>query len=144
MLLYANEDDLYPWVGLNALPDNTLRLLRFASSMVRHATRGAIYDTLDDLPTDTATRQALTDATCAQVAMWISADIDPGAAGVGSSAPGVASRSTTVPGATVSESFSDLSTSVTVQQARAEATGKLCAEAVMILGNAGLLNGQPW
>lgn len=143
MLLYADEGDLADWTDVQEPPANALRLLRFASAMVRHATRGAIYETLDDLATDADIRQAFTDATCAQVAMWIAADIDPAAAGVGSSAPGVASRSTTVPGATVSESFSDLSTSVTVQQARAEATGKLCAESVMILGNAGLLNGQP-
>ena len=83
MLVYADEADLSTHV--TELPDNADVLLRFASVLVRRATRFDVYDvTPAGMPDDPWVIDAFRDATCAQAAMWAQNGIDPssGAAGV--------------------------------------------------------------
>ena len=83
MLVYADEADLSTHVA--ELPDNADTLLRFASVLVRRATRFDVYDvTPAGMPDDPWVIDAFRDATCVQAAMWAQNGIDPssGAAGV--------------------------------------------------------------
>lgn len=139
VLVYATTEDLANWTGEEA-PANATPLLRSASILVRGATRAALYDTdAAGKPSDTEVLQAFSDATCSQAAAWGAAGIDPTEQGVGLAAPAVVSKS--MGGRSVQ--YADLSGSVTIQQARAQAATQLCAEALAILAGAGLLSGQP-
>lgn len=143
MLLYATLNDLLEWDPQLA-PANATSLIRQASVLVARATRAAVYPVgTDGKPTSTTLGTALTEAVCAQVEMWAAAGIDPTGAGVALSAPAVVSTSRTLDGRSESKSYADLSTSVTVQQARAVAATQLCMEAWSILSAAGLTSGQP-
>lgn len=138
MLIYATADDLTEWTT-NA-PDDVDPMLRMASGMVRHQTRAArYYVDPSGKPSDPDILRAMRDATCAQVAFWVAADIDPTSAGVGKTEKVVASKSR----GDRSVTYLDLSASVTVAQARAEASVVLCGEAWLILADAGLTSGQP-
>ena len=139
MLVYATPTDLAMWAG-DPAPINASQLLRSASILVRDATRAALYD-VDQAgkPSDSDVLTAFKDATCAQAAMWAAAGIDPTEGGVAIGEPTVASKS--MGGRSIS--YTDLSSSVTVQQDRAKAARELCAEAVAILEAAGLTSGMP-
>ena len=83
MLVYADEADLSTHVV--ELPDNADTLLRFASVLVRKATRFDVYDiTPAGMPDDPWVIEAFRDATCVQAAMWAQNGVDPtaGSAGV--------------------------------------------------------------
>lgn len=136
MLIYATADDLTAWT--TAAPDNVDPLLRMASGMVRHQTRAARYY-VDPAgkPSDLDILHAMRDATCAQVAFWVSAEIDPTSAGVGKTEKVVASKSRG------DRSVSYVSTSALIEQARTAGSVVLCGEAWMILADAGLTSGQP-
>ena len=135
MLVYATAEDLTTWTG-TAAPDNAAQLLRSASGMVRHATRAALYDTTPaGLPSDPDVADAMRDATCAQAAAWAALDVDPtsGPAGVAGQV----------------QSSSILSGSVTYAQREGADADKvatltgLVPDAVMVLEQAGLLDGAP-
>lgn len=82
MLVYADEADLSTHV--DELPDNANTLLRFASVLVRRATRFDVYDTTPaGMPDDPWIIDAFRDATCVQAAMWASNSIDPSKGGAG-------------------------------------------------------------
>ncbi|WP_068165760.1 hypothetical protein [Rhodococcus phenolicus] len=77
MLVYADSDDLADWTKKPA-PDNADILLREASILVADACLADLYDTdSTGLPADSALRDAMRDATCAQAEHWASADVDP-------------------------------------------------------------------
>ncbi|MFF9284865.1 head-tail connector protein [Streptomyces griseosporeus] len=65
--VYATPADLAAWTGQPAPPDAE-RLLGRASEDIDRALLTAVYDTgADGMPTETDVRDALRDATCAQV-----------------------------------------------------------------------------
>lgn len=133
ILAYATAADLAAWTGATA-PSNATTLLRTASLIVRRVTRTAVYATdTTGLPTDTDTIDAFRDATCAQAAAMDANGVDPLAGQAGASQE-VASTSI----GSASVSFVAGSGS-----AAAALLSDLCAEAAMILGEAGLLNNQP-
>ena len=82
MLVYADEADLSTHVA--ELPDNADTLLRFASVLVRRATRFDVYDTTPaGMPDDPWVIEAFRDATCVQAAMWAANGVDPAAGSAG-------------------------------------------------------------
>lgn len=134
MLIYATAAELITWLGGPA-PANATTLLRSASLLVRGATVASIYGTdTAGLPTDATVRQAFKDATCAQAAMWSAAGIDPAGGGVASSAP---VRSKKLGSGSVDYDTS-VNASVTAFTAKQAATTSLCAEAWLLLKQAGL------
>lgn len=85
VLVYAEASDLAeaPW-SLDPAPDNADRLIARASQLVRAATRSAVYDVdAAGKPSDEDVLAGFRDAVCAQVAVWVAADIDPSQAGSG-------------------------------------------------------------
>lgn len=138
MLAYATLDALTAQ-GV-PIPDDAQAMLEAASGLVADATGGAVYATdADGLPIDSSTLSAMRDATVVQVRYWAAAGINPLSAGMDLPAASVSSRSQ----GGRSVSYSDLSTSVTVQQARQQAAVTLCGQAWGILARAGLTQGQP-
>jgi hypothetical protein len=81
--MLAQPTDLANWTQ-QALPANAVALLRSATSLVLEATGSAYYavDPNTGLATDTATYNALRDATCIQAAAWAAMGIDPTLGGV--------------------------------------------------------------
>ena len=79
MRIYCTVDDVEAWTGEPA-PENVAALIRSASSIIEHTTRNDLYDvTPAGLPSDDDVADAFRDATCAQVAALIAADLDPDA-----------------------------------------------------------------
>ncbi|MGS2641683.1 hypothetical protein [Streptosporangium sp. G12] len=76
-MAHATTDDLEPYVAV--VPANAQLLLARASRLVTQATMTAQY-AVDDggLPTDSAVTTALRDATCEQVAAWITDGTEDG------------------------------------------------------------------
>jgi len=135
MLVYATTDDLTGWV--NPAPANTGALLRAASALVRRATLTAIYDTDDDgAPSQDFAWAAFRDATCAQVAAWVAADVDPAAGGVQLQAAPTRAKAL---GTARVEYDTAAAASVTAMSARSAAATRLCQEALLILAAAGLV-----
>lgn len=84
-LAYADTDDLAQYTG-EVAPAGAARLLREAAALVRFATRNDLYDVQPSgLPSDDDLREAMRDATCAQVEYWIAAGVDPVAGNPGGS-----------------------------------------------------------
>lgn len=136
VILYAAADDLQAWTSTTP-PDNADSLLRSASIIVRHATRAAVYDTTTGgLPVDQVLADAMRDATCAQVAAWVTAGINPTAGPAGVTGA-VTARNL----GSASLSYGDAST---VTQARADITDSLVPEAARILQAEGLLSNDMW
>ena len=143
MLIYASSDDLTsgetPW--LTATPTNAGSLLRSASLIVSRETKAAFYDTdSDGYPTDTVTREAFRQATCAQVAGWVSLGIDPMNLGLDGKAP---VRSKQLDGAAIGYDTS-ASVSAAALATRQAAADDLNSQAVEILREAGLLGTRVW
>lgn len=137
--VYATAEDLAaePWL-LTAPPSHVNRLLATASRVVRRATMTAVYRTdVDDYPTDSTLREAMRQATCAQVAAWAAAAVDPLTGSVQTSRA-VASKSLG------SGSISYETATAAVQlAARAEASTALTPDAYLILSEAGLVSSRP-
>ena len=82
MLVYAEPHHLAD--HLAEVPDNAEALIRYASVLVRRATRFDVYDTTPaGMPDDPWVIEAFRDATCVQAAMWAQNGIDPGKGGAG-------------------------------------------------------------
>lgn len=134
MRIYATSEDLTAWSSSPA-PANAAGLLRSASLLVEDATITGIYATdTAGLPTDPAVAEAFRDATTAQAAMWSAAGIDPAGGGVASSAP---VRSKKLGSGSV-EYDTSVNSSVTAYAMKQAAATSLCAEAYLILRQAGL------
>jgi hypothetical protein len=124
-----------PWYVTGLSPQDSARMLAFASRLVTRATMSATYNVdSDGMPTDTILRNALRDATCSQAATWAALNINPakGAADAGnviaSKSRGAASIQYAVYASTVLE--------------RARAATQLSLDARIILAEAGLI-GSP-
>ncbi|AWB84780.1 hypothetical protein [Corynebacterium liangguodongii] len=133
MLLFASEDDFEKYADMEA-PTNIDRLLGLASSWVRDAVRRAHFDTTPaGLPSDLEVEEALRDATCEQVLVWVQNGVEPG--------------KTPERGPVSSSSIGDASLSyetASVAEARALAAIELAPTALAILDAADLTGGQPW
>ena len=132
---FATPVDLAAWLGADA-PDNAFGLLRSASFIVAHAARFARYDVdSSGKPSDPDLVDALRDATCAQVAGWIAAGIDPSTGGL--------TATQTVRRRTLDTASIEYDTGGTATaqafEARRKATVELNDEARLILGSVGLL-----
>ncbi|AXK88612.1 hypothetical protein SAMN05421776_12320 [Nocardia farcinica] len=136
MLVYAAPEDLADgW--LTDLPDNTTatQLIRYASQLVREATRLDLYDTYPSgLPVDLDIAEAMREATCAQAAMWHLAGINPAAGTVGRE---LAVASQTADGGSVA--YGDTITGAEVERSLSTLSGM----ALRILRNAGLASTRP-
>ena len=136
MLVFAKPDDVVTWAGYAFDKDVNLQpLIRRASSMVQRAVRSARFEvTPAGMPEDPDVMDALRDAVCEQVTVWVENDISPTA---------IASAT----GAVTSSSIGDASvsySSVDAAQVKDQAANELCDAALDILSNAGLIGGWPW
>ena len=127
MLVYAVPDDLADHMA--EVPDDAEVLIRYASTLVRSATRFDVYDvTPAGMPDDPWVIDAFRDATCVQAAMWAANGINPAAGSAGVEG-GV--DSSTIAGATVKYNTSH------VDHARASVDA-LCPAALAVLRSEGL------
>ena len=137
MIAYAVPGDLAaaPWsLTLEGTPAVTI--IGYASRLIRRATQTAIYDAdTDGTPLDATLKAAMRDATCAQVAVWSALAINP-ALGAAEGARVASAKS--LGGASIQ--YSNYAATV---DARARAATRLSEDAMMILGDAGLLGGEP-
>lgn len=137
MLIHADKDALKNWMDAEP-PSNALLMLRSASILVTRATLTACYDVnASGHATDPDVVEALRDATCSQVALWIAASVDPTAGAAQPAATPVSSKS--IGSGSISYDTSG-SASVTAMTARATAATKLSQEPLLILSEAGLLS----
>ncbi|UXM90947.1 hypothetical protein [Paenarthrobacter sp. JL.01a] len=134
VLVYAATSDLTTWTG-GPPPANATQLLRSASMLITSATVASVYG-VDDagLPSEAKVLQAFKDATCAQVAYWVTAGVDPTGGGISTAAPVRGKRL----GSGSVEYDTAVSGSVTAFQAKRAAAATLCAEAFMVLHQAGV------
>lgn len=132
-LAYATEADLTAYTGEPA-PAGAARLLREAAALVRFATRNDLYNVQPSgLPSDDDLREAMRDATCAQVTYWAANGVDPTSGATGGT-PSVAA--TEVDGAKVQYSADPAEAAAAA--ARAASLTSLTGPAYAILRNAGL------
>ena len=136
MLVFAQPDDVVAWAGYTFDKDVNLQpLIRRASSMVQRAVRSARFEvTPAGMPEDPEVMDALRDAVCEQVTVWVENDINPTVIQGASSAV----TSSSIGDASVSYS------SVDAAQVKDQAANQLCDAALDILANAGLIGGWPW
>lgn len=132
MILYATAAQLETW--MDATPEGDVKpLLRRASGLVGRACRNDRYYTqANGLPVDDDLIEALQDATCAQVEVWIAAGVDPIAGDTTQTAQPVWSE---IDGARINF---DPSGAVAASRAKSAAIDGLCDEAWDILRAAGL------
>ncbi len=127
----ATLDDLAAWLD-DDLPVNAPAYLRSASAAVYDFTSVAVYrtDPATGLPLDAGLAGTFRDATCAQAAWLITADIDPNGGGTDAPEPmSVSLGSAAINyGAAANESAA----------ARQAALGGLCQDARRIIQQAGL------
>ena len=124
-----------------AAPANAASLLRSASMLIRDATLTITYPVdANGAPTDPAMIRAFNDATCSQAAHWAGANIDPTSYGIPQA--GIL-REKAIGSARLGYDTAGAS-SVTITQAKMAAATSLCAEAVMILQQAGLNLATVW
>lgn len=140
MLTYAVPDDLVDFDShLDVAEVDADRFIRAASSIVRYAIRGDVYDAAPSgVPADPELAGVLRDAVCAQVAHWSRNGIDPGT--VGATQP--ARQVKTMSEGTRSITYTDDDPGVT--STRAASATDLCFDAAVILRDAGFLSGKPW
>lgn len=129
MFTYATVDDLDAWPAITTVPDDAEALLQSASIVVALAVNESLYND------STIVTDPKRDATCAQVASWVTTGIRPGTAGLSSDK---VLRSKNVENVTL-EYDTSLSASVTAFQARQDVAGQLCPEAEAILRSAQIL-----
>ena len=79
MLVFAQPDDVVAWAGYTFDKDVNLQpLIRRASLMVQRAVRSARFEvTPAGMPEDPDVMDALRDAVCEQVTVWVENDINP-------------------------------------------------------------------
>lgn len=130
MLVYADSTDLATWDGTLDIPSDIDALLRSASILVARAVNESLYS--DPPPPVTDPKR---DATCAQVAAWITTGIRPASGGLSNTS---LLKRKQIEGAST-EYDTSLSASVTAFEARRDIANQLCEEAEAILFQAGIL-----
>lgn len=136
MLVFAKPDDVVTWAGYALEKDVKLEpLIRRASSMVQRAVRSARFEvTPAGMPEDPEIMDALRDAVCEQVTVWVENDITP------SKVEATVSQVT-------STSIGDASIGMSGAESAAAkdaVANELCGAAFDILAIAGLIGGYPW
>ena len=135
MLIFAQPTDVQKWADNNFDGVKLDPLIRRASSLVQYATRAARFDVLPSgMPEDPDIMDALRDATCEQVAVWVENDITPGKLEAGTAHV----TTSNIGDATIGMSGAEAAA------ARDNAANTLCEYAQEILANAGLIGGYPW
>lgn len=136
---YATPADMADFDASLTLPTNVDRLLIHASRFVQHATRFALYYVdAAGLPTQAPAIAAMKEATCAQVAYWVKAGIDPLGAELQAKTGAAGPVSSKTLSATGSITY-DTSASAAAAAERSAAGTSLCVEAWLVLELAGLL-----
>ena len=136
MLIFATDADVEKWMGEPLDGRSVDALLRRASSLVQRAVRSARFAvTPAGMPQDPDIEEALRDATCEQVTVWMESDINP--AVVASSAAPVAASS-------IGDASINYGDSTSSNAAKDAASAELHPAAFDILANAGLTGGYIW
>lgn len=136
MLIFATDADVEKWMGAPLDGRSVDSLLRRASSLVQRAVRSARFAvTPAGMPQDPDIEEALRDATCEQVTVWLENDVNP--VEVASAAAPVASSSI----GDASINYGDSSASNAAKDA---VSSELHPAAFDILANAGLTGGYLW
>lgn len=136
--LYATPAQLAEYLapgGATEPPSDALRLLRLASGLVGHTTRGAVYQ-IDQfaLPVDVRKLDAMQEATVAQAAAWLVNGIDPDKGRAGEKGA-VASKS--AGGASITYALHAADVAARSDLASGDV---LCGHAWRVLDQAGLLS----
>ena len=136
MLIFATDADVEKWMGEPLDGRSVDALLRRASSLVQRAVRSARFAvTPAGMPQDPDIEEALRDATCEQVTVWLENDVNP--VEVASAAAPVAASSI----GDASITYGDSSAS---NAAKDSISTTLHPAALDILANAGLTGGHLW
>ena len=135
MLIFATPADVEKWMDEPLDGRSVDSLLRRASSLVQRAVRSARFAvTPAGMPEDPDVMDALRDATCEQVAVWVENDITPSKLEAGTAQVTTSS----IGDATIGMSGAEAAAT------RDNAANTLCEYAQEILANAGLIRGFPW
>ena len=136
MLIFATDADVEKWMGEPLDGRSVDALLRRASSLVQRAVRSARFAvTPAGMPQDPDIEEALRDATCEQVTVWIENDVNP---------VEVASAAAPVAASSIGDASINYGDSSASNAAKDNAATELHPAALDILANAGLTGGHLW
>ena len=136
MLIFATAADVEKWMGEPLDGRSVDALLRRASSLVQRAVRSARFAvTPAGMPQDPDIEEALRDATCEQVTVWLENDVNP---------VEVASAAAPVAASSIGDASFNYGDSSASNAAKDNAATELHPAALDILANAGLTGGHLW
>ena len=136
MLIFATDADVEKWMGEPLDGRSVDALLRRASSLVQRAVRSARFAvTPAGMPQDPDIEEALRDATCEQVTVWLENDVNP---------VEVASAAAPVAASSIGDASINYGDSSASNAAKDSISTTLHPAALDILANAGLTGGHLW
>ena len=136
MLIFATDADVEKWMGEPLDGRSVDSLLRRASSLVQRAVRSARFAvTPAGMPQDPDIEEALRDATCEQVTVWLENDVNP---------VEVASAAAPVAASSIGDASVNYGDSSASNAAKDSISTTLHPAALDILANAGLTGGHLW
>ena len=136
MLIFATDADVEKWMGEPLDGRSVDSLLRRASSLVQRAVRSARFAvTPAGMPTDPDIEDALRDAVCEQVTVWLENDVNP---------VEVASAAAPVAASSIGDASINYGDSSASNAAKDSISTELHPAAFDILANAGLTGGHLW
>ena len=136
MLIFATDADVEKWMGEPLDGRSVDALLRRASSLVQRAVRSARFAvTPAGIPQDPDIEEALRDATCEQVTVWLENDVNP---------VEVASTAAPVAASSIGDASVNYGDSSASNAAKDNTATELHPAAFDILANAGLTGGHLW
>ena len=136
MLIFATAADVEKWMGEPLDGRSVDALLRRASSLVQRAVRSARFAvTPAGMPQDPDIEEALRDATCEQVTVWLENDVNP---------VEVASAAAPVAASSIGDASVNYGDSSASNAAKDNTATELHPAAFDILANAGLTGGHLW
>ena len=136
MLIFATDADVEKWMGEPLDGRSVDALLRRASSLVQRAVRSARFAvTPAGMPQDPDIEEALRDATCEQVTVWLENDVNP---------VEVASAAAPVAASSIGDASVNYGDSSASNAAKDSISTTLHPAALDILANAGLTGGHLW
>ena len=136
MLIFATDADVEKWMGEPLDGRSVDALLRRASSLVQRAVRSARFAVNPaGTPTDPDIEEALRDAVCEQVTVWLENDVNP---------VEVASAAAPVAASSIGDASINYGDSSASNAAKDNVATELHPAAFDILANAGLTGGHLW
>ena len=136
MLIFATDADVEKWMGEPLDGRSVDALLRRASSLVQRAVRSARFAvTPAGMPQDPDIEEALRDAVCEQVTVWLENDVNP---------VEVASAAAPVAASSIGDASVNYGDSSASNAAKDSISTTLHPAAFDILANAGLTGGHLW